>query len=147
MSAWRVVFIICLAAGCGKSGGPPKIGVVPIKGTVKLDGKPVAGADVAFVSTSSPTSFIGKTNDAGVYELQGAAGGATAIQGTYKVTISRRVKADGSPLPADEPPMSPANLGSVEQMPPKYARPDLSQLTATVGAEGGTYNFEDLTSN
>jgi hypothetical protein len=146
MIAWRAALIICLTAGCGKSGVPPKIGVVPIKGTVKLDGKPVAGADVVFVSASSPTSFVGKTNDAGAYELQGAAGGATAIQGTYKVTISRRAKADGSPLAADEPPMSPANIGSVEQMPQKYARPDLSQLTATVSAQGGTYDFP-LTSN
>ncbi len=143
MIACCVILSLCLVAcGCGKSGTPPKMETVGIKGTVKLDGKPVGGAHVAFVNTSSSLGFAGKTDDAGVYQLQGATGRPTDVQGTYKVTISRRIKADGTPLADDEPPASPANLGAVEQMPAQYSRPDLTTLSANVGPEGGTFDFD-----
>jgi hypothetical protein len=140
MISWRFALILALAAcGCGKAAGLPKMQSVPIKGTVKLDGQPVSGADVVFVSQNPLAAFVGKTNDAGLYELQSIAGRDTPIQGTYKVTISRLVKSDGTPLGPDEPPM---NVNAVEQMPPQYARSDLSQLSATVAAEGGTHDFD-----
>lgn len=59
---------ISTLAGC--SGGS-KLKVVPIKGTVKYNGQPLAGASVAFV----PTDEKGKT-----------AGGMTDTQGQYTVT-------------------------------------------------------------
>ncbi|HWB08847.1 MAG TPA: carboxypeptidase-like regulatory domain-containing protein [Pirellulales bacterium] len=111
---------------------------VPIKGTVTLDGKPLADAGVVFISESPPAAFSGKTNEAGLYELQAIKGGNTAVQGLYKVTISRLVKPDGTPLGPDEAPM---NAGAVEQIPAKYARGDLTTLSAEVGAGGGTFDF------
>jgi hypothetical protein len=140
MMSWRIALIICLAAcGCNKSPGPPRVQSVPINGTVKLDGKPIAGVDVLFLSQSPPAAFSGRTNDAGVYELQGIKGDNTDLQGMYKVTISRMAKPDGTPLGPDEAPMK---VGAVEQLPAKYARSDLTTLSANVPASGGTFDFE-----
>ena len=140
MISWRFAVIICLAAcGCSRSAGPPQVQAVPITGTVKLDGKPVAGADVTFVSQNPPAAFAGRTNDAGVYELQGIKGRNTNLQAKYRVTVSRLVKPDATPLGPDEAPM---NVGAAEQMPEKYARSDLTTLSANVGATGGTFDFD-----
>ncbi|HVA49093.1 MAG TPA: hypothetical protein VNH11_22210 [Pirellulales bacterium] len=130
--------------GCNSSSaGPPQLEAFPVKGVVTLDGKPLPGAEVVFMTGEPPTICAGRTNDDGSYELHGLAGRDGALQGACKVTISRRVKPDGTPLGPDE---APANVGAAEQLPPKYSRYDASTLSANVPADGGTFDFA-LTSN
>lgn len=136
------VLLTSLVSGCQKSKGPAKIAAVPVKGTVTLDGKPLADADVVFIPTESPAAFVGRTGGDGVYVLQGAAGSESGLKGACKVTISRMAKPDGSSLAPDE---APANVGATEQLPPKYSQFDLTTLSATVAAEGGTFDFPLVT--
>jgi hypothetical protein len=85
----RQVFLAsCLAVlltGCGDSG--PEL--CEVEGTVTLDGKPVAGAELTFVPQNVPTTMIsyGLTDDAGHYELAFTAAKTGAIPATHHVKI------------------------------------------------------------
>lgn len=144
MKSWRFGFFVCLAiCGCGRSATVPKIETLPVKGTVTLDGKPLAGATVIFMTVDTPAAFVGTTKDDGTYELLGPEGRATSLKGRCQVTVSRMVKPDGSPLAPGE---LPAIVGAVEQLPAKYSRLEATTLGANVAAAGGTFDFP-LTAN
>ncbi len=100
-----------------------------------LDGKPLSGAQVVFLTGVPPTIFVGTTDDQGAYQLQGM---ESSLQGECKVTISQMLKPDGSPLAPGEPP---AMAGATEQLPSKYSQLDATTLSAEVGAEGGNFDF------
>ncbi len=140
MKAWRLGAIICLAlSGCGRSATAPKIQTLPVKGTITLDGKPLAGANVLFMTSDPPAAFVGTTNEVGAYQLQGPEGRAASLQGNCKVTVSRMVKPDGSLMAPGE---LPAMVQAVEQLPPKYSQLETTTLAKTLSPEGGTFDFE-----
>lgn len=58
-------------AGCGGEGGVEK---VQIKGTVNLDGSPLAGASIAFVGNNGGTFGTATTDAKGVFTLRAAIG-------------------------------------------------------------------------
>jgi len=132
--------IFCLLlSGCGRSGpGAPKLLDMPIKGVVTLDGKPLAGADIVFMAGNPPAVLAGKTKDDGAYQLQAAASSPPKVEGPCKVTISRLVKPDGSPLAENE---TPADTGAREQLPGKYSRFDQTTLSAAITAAEATIDF------
>ena len=132
--------VLALAVcGCGRGGpGAPKLSEAPIKGVVTLDGRPLAGADVVFMGGEPPAIFAGKTKEDGAYQLQTAAGGEGKFAGNCKVTISRLVKPNGSPLADGE---TPADTGAIEQLPSKYSRFDRTTLTATISSPESTIDF------
>jgi hypothetical protein len=139
MKRWHIAAVVCLATcGCGKAGAPT-VQELPITGKVTLDGMPLPGADVLFLTASDPPAVLAaKTKDDGSYQLQTVAGQAAPVEGACKVTISRLVKPDGSPLAAEE---MPADAGAVEQLPGKYSRFGMTTLSAIVAAEGATIDF------
>jgi hypothetical protein len=142
MKRWRLAVLVCAAVcGCGKS-GPPTVQTMPVKGKITLDGKPLAGAEVVFSVVDPPAVFAGRTKEDGTYELQGLAGTESSLAGDCKVTVSRMVKPDGSPLGAGE---APANVGATEQVPAKYSQIDTTTLSKNVPPGGGSFDF-DLTS-
>jgi hypothetical protein len=122
---------LCVAlGGCGRSGpGAPKLLDMPIKGVVTLDGQPLPGADVVFMGLNPPVMLAGRTKDDGAYQLQTAGGAETNVAGNCKVTISRMLKPDGSPLAAAE---TPADTDAREQLPDKYSRFDRTTLSAEI---------------
>lgn len=139
MKLVQIAALICLAVcGCGRSAKSPKVQVLPVKGTVTLDGKPLSGANVVFMTADPPAAFVGMTQEDGTFQLQGAEGRAANCQGPCQVTISRLAKSDGSPLAPGE---MPALVGAVEQLPSKYSQFGETTLSANVGAEGGTFDF------
>ena len=130
-------------AGCGSASASPKAeSLVPVKGCITLDNRPLEGATVIFTPQGSKMGdgAIGTTDANGNYEA--TAGGATgAPLGAYKVTISRLIDSAGKPVVATlETP--PANLGAREAMPPKYSDHAISALKCTVAAGGGTFDFK-----
>ena len=140
MKAWRVGAIVCLTlSGCGRSAPAPKIVTLPVKGTITLDGKPLAGANVVFMAFDPPAAFVGTTKEDGAYELQGPEGRAANFQGNCKVTVSRMVKPDGSRLAEGE---LPAMVQAVEELPPKYSRLETTTLAQTITPAGGTFDFQ-----
>lgn len=140
MKLLQTAAVVCLlTCGCSKGGpGAPNIKELPVKGTVTLDGQPLAGAEVVFMTAEPVAAFAAKTKDDGSYQLQTIAGREAACQGTCKVTISRMIKPDGSLLGPDE---TPANAGAAEQLPAKYSQYSQTTLSATVAAEGATVDF------
>ncbi len=122
--------------GCSKD---PKL--VPVTGTVTLDKKPLSGALVTFVPMGSTpgTGSFGRTKADGTYQLVAYRGGAGAVAGQYKVTISKRVMADGSDLPenSEVPPIE----AQARETLPQYSDADQTTLTATVPPAGGTIDF------
>lgn len=135
---WTIAFVCGVVSGCQRAGSPPLITTLPVQGTVTLDGQPLADADVIFVSSEPSAMFAGRTGPNGVYQLQALAGRENALKGECKVTISRMVTPDGLPVAPDVPP---ANVAAREQIPSRYSQLDLTTLSATVGAEGGTFDF------
>lgn len=123
------VAALLFAAGCqGHDPKAPKL--EPVTGVVRLDGDPIKNADVMFLPTNGNLEASGRSNDDGKYELfvQGKKG---AVAGTYKVTVSKRVREDGSEFPDDRSEMG---MGK-ETMPARYLDRVLTELTAEV-AEG-----------
>ena len=94
--------------GCGDSvPAPPKQDLVPVSGTVKLDGKPAEGVLVSFVPSGSTTGqgASAVTDAEGKYALVHNAMQKPGIAvGDYTVQLTKWVLPDGSPLPKDKAP-------------------------------------------
>ncbi|HVX62848.1 MAG TPA: hypothetical protein VHC19_19670 [Pirellulales bacterium] len=140
MHVWRVSAVVCLVlGGCGRSVSVPEAQTIPIKGTVTLDNKPLAGANVVFLLSDPPAAFVGTTKEDGTYELQGRQDLVERFRGECKVTVSQMVKPDGSPLAPGE---LPAMVQAAEVLPARYSRLESTELSATVAPEGGTFDFK-----
>jgi hypothetical protein len=85
-----------------------------------------------------PATFIGRTKEDGTYQLLAPEDRAALLKGPCKVTISRMVKPDGSPLAEGE---APAMALAIEQLPQRYSMPATSELTADVPEGGGNFDF------
>jgi hypothetical protein len=106
--------------GCGGSTPGPKADLIPVSGTVKLGGRPMAGIQVAFVpigSTAGQGAFA-VTDDAGVYDLVHNATRLPGIgAGEYVVQFTKWVQPDGSPLPEKT---APHMVNAVNLIPPGW---------------------------
>jgi hypothetical protein len=138
------------SGGCGSSTAADPI--APVSGTVVLDGDPAEHAVVTFIPVDgTPGGGASATTDAsGRYVLRmpqrrrGLMGeGVTIAEGVppgrYRVVVSRRLHADGSPMRTDEVPIeSPA----VETIARPFSDETATRLTAEVTAAGGTFDWE-----
>lgn len=133
--------LIALFLGCGAStDGPP---LVPVSGTVTLDGKALSGALVTFIPSGQTggTDVSGRTDRQGRYELVSPKGRLGAVVGRYKVTVSRLLLPDGAEYTPD-PDVPPIESPARESLPPHYSDADRTQLTATVAEGGGNIPFQ-----
>jgi hypothetical protein len=102
---------------------------------VTLDGQPVAGADIAFLpATNTPDAAPAQavTNKAGRFEVvslfdQGRTSRTGMTPGTYGVQITQLKR---------PPPTAGLSQPPRNALPPKYASPATSGLSATVTADG-----------
>lgn len=126
---------------------PPKLAAtVPVTGIVTFDGQPLSDATLYFFPDAAAgyKGALGRTDASGKYELTTDIGGGKsskgAIPGKYRITVSKMVKPDGSPIPANstEPP---ANLGAMESIAIQYSSSSETQLEYEVPAAGGTYDM------
>ena len=124
--------------GCGDA--PPAFKLVPVHGTVTLDGKPLADAQVQFFKQGDiPVGYPGaggKTDAQGKYEVFTGTGKG-AIPGSYKVTVSKLLMKNGSPLVESEG-MDKEQLimqgNVVESVPKEFSDPNVSKTTFDVAA-------------
>jgi hypothetical protein len=119
--------LVALSAnGCG--GGS---GLVPVTGTVTLDGKPVANAAVLFKpSAGQPAN--GTTDGDGKFSLETIKPGDGAMPGEHDVTVTG-VKMSGVQQTADG--LSDADSSKVKYewfVPQKYSIPETSGLKVDV---------------
>ena len=116
-----VVLIICPTTGCNRS---PNI--VPVEGTVLLDGKPLEGAAVLFHPQADERPAVGITDKRGTFHLTTRSQGDGAHVGLNKVSITKE---------SDEPQLNDAEEGIQDFTlitPAQYASPELSGLEIDV---------------
>ena len=128
------LLLLISALGCG-NGGEDLPDVVPVTGSVTLNGEPLPGASVTFMGEGRPC--YGATDDNGTFTIKDMNGREGCPVGKYKVIISKYTKPDGSPL-GDSPEEA---AQGVEQLPPQYSSMDKSTLTANVPEGGKTFDF------
>lgn len=126
------VLALSLLAGCGKSGP------VSVRGVVKLDGQPVAGAAVTFVAQDpGGRDASGATNEKGEFELSTTKPGDGVLPGKYKVVIQPPGEGGGS-TPFDDPekPVAKPKAPRGPRIPVKYTNPATTPLTQDVPPNG-----------
>jgi len=144
-----IMFVGCVITltavlGCGgNKRGANAPALVPVNGTVTLDGKPVSGALVTFIPTGSTRGkgAYGVTDENGRYELSEDGANKGAPAGEYRVVCNKWVMPDGSDLPRDSK-VAPDEAGAKEFFPRKYSNEAETELKATVSASGGTIDFK-----
>lgn len=85
----RCLSVTCLllAVGCGRGDGPE---LVPVTGTVKLDGQPLPGATIHFIPQGKKGGRPAKavTDDDGDFEMKYSAANKGVPPGRYEVRIT-----------------------------------------------------------
>jgi hypothetical protein len=141
-SAIGLFLVVCSAAvGCGNS--QPAVKLVPVTGTVKLDGKPLAGAVLIFnpMPNTHGTGATAITDAEGTFTLTHASEKPGIEAGDYGITFSKVTQPDGSPIPAGK---TRAGVTTVEQIPKPYTKFDPERVIArvTVTNDAKTFDFE-----
>jgi hypothetical protein len=124
--------VVVWLPGCGKS---DNVKLVPVSGTVTLDGQPVADAAVSFLPQASQSPGAGATTDAsGHYELTTASvQRAGACAGKYNVIVMKISETQGGSNVKGKQFTSPTPTIQIKQLlPEKYRNPATSGFTATV---------------
>jgi hypothetical protein len=135
---WMVVVTLLhcgLSIGCGK---PP---MQEVRGSVKLDGKPVSNCKVGFypdVAVFDPDRHgygFGLTNDAGEFAIQHPKGEIGIWAGKYKITFVAWISPTGRII---EPEAKPSEVeGGVTNMFPEiYESPGTTPESVTVKSSG-----------
>ncbi|OYW14555.1 MAG: hypothetical protein B7Z55_15650 [Planctomycetales bacterium 12-60-4] len=118
--------------------------VVPAKGKIVVDGKPLSGAKLFCLPNGGEAKDCGAASDEnGEFQLV-TAGTAGAVPGSYRVMVQYYVKPDGSPLVVSAAEADAGMdldqfiaMGQVKPgIPRRYMTPDSSQLTLVIPAEG-----------
>ncbi|WP_339735321.1 hypothetical protein [uncultured Gimesia sp.] len=106
----------------------------PASGTVTFEGQPLEGATIIFRSNSGqPQAAVGRSDQAGKFQLRTFEDGDGAIAGEHSVSITC-VKTEGPPEGTN---LDEANviIKEISLIPKKYGDPKKSGLTATVGSD------------
>lgn len=141
--------VVLTFAGCGGV----DFKTVPVSGVVLLDGQPVEGASVTFLSDVGNRAATGKTDASGKFSLKTVVGEQLidgAVVGAHKVTVAKTTS--DSPNGTGERKEGETDQEMVARMagntvntslvkqtfiiPKKYNNPQNSGLTANVGESG-----------
>jgi hypothetical protein len=106
MRTTRVAVGLLLLVSCGLlpgcSGRPDRPATFPAQGKVTYQGKPVAGATVAFLAPGAPRLAVGTTDNAGSFRLTTYEPNDGAVLGSHVVTVSKRSLVSNSTIPTVE---------------------------------------------
>lgn len=127
---------VLLATGCGPKGPA----MIPVTGTVKLDGAPVAGAGVTFMPVSGGRPATGETDANGNFKLTTEKANDGALEGDYLVAVSG-VRTVGVVVNPDGTSGDTTNMRTEWFVPQKYAKPATSNLQQTVSKGMGSVDL------
>lgn len=140
------VLVTLTAAGCGSGldADYSKIGLVPVSGTVTLDGEPLAGAVVFFEARDLTRSYA-TTDAAGRYQMQFNSEVTGVPPGPKTVRISTAASTgedadEASEELEEDPDARPTADQAVEKVPPCYHRN--STLQVTIDDSRTQYDFD-----
>jgi hypothetical protein len=133
---WLAAALLGLLAGCGDGADA---GRVAVKGSVELDGKPIAAATVAFIGGKGGGALASTTTDKdGKFQLRAAPGmNKVVVSKTESVapTVSVGGASPESSLMGTPEEMSKkAKTQPKDLVPAKYANPDTSGLQFDVSS-------------
>jgi hypothetical protein len=115
-----------IALGCSGANSP-----VPVKGVVKLDGNPLAGATVTFMPAGdSGRPATGETDQEGVFRLTSLKKDDGAFPGEYRVVVTK--------IQAIDPP-PPANSGEPDAVLKHYQSLKSQKRTALLPSPYASY--------
>lgn len=127
---WAVVLV---AAGCGN--GSSEFEIVPVRGVVTIDGKPLANAKIIFAPENGPSANA-ESDSNGAFVLSSQGEGDGAVVGHHTVTVTARGSSHedmkGSPL---------MPVPGQSLIPAKYEDPTTSGLEFEV-IDGKDNSFE-----
>ena len=140
-----VLCVTLFAMGCGSG----KLKTEEVTGTITYDGKPLPNATINFTPAegSAGVPGFGSTDENGVYRLQALQGEADAgtVPGKYLVSvIATEMVPTGKKITTYD---DVGNIIKVDETKPKtliparYSDVQKSELTATVEAGGGVFDF------
>lgn len=150
-STWRsitaLMVLLTVLPGCQESGVP----LGRVSGVITVDGQPVEMATVSFYPENQGRASIGKTNEAGEYELSFSANRNGAIIGKHQVTVSTEFMAQESRTSTsydDESGRQPSSGGGrSEMLPLKFTSAKETVLVADVAAGHNEIDFDLDSSN
>jgi hypothetical protein len=94
MSRYSPLLLCLFLIGCDETSEPNnRLATIPVKGIVRLDGKPLAGARIVLHSLEEREGIprpVAKSDANGAFELRTYRAGDGAPQGNYRATISCR---------------------------------------------------------
>jgi hypothetical protein len=125
--------LLCLAAGCGSSGG-----VTEVTGTVSFQGQPLKSGEVTFVDSDGTKSFSA-ISAKGEYRVKGVKRGKARISVVSKARVPAGLMKPGprDPLPSakEEPPIV---------IPERYTRPESSGLSVEIDSRKVRHDIDLL---
>lgn len=132
---WRLLawMVLVLAASCRARND---LKMAAVTGKISFEGKPVEGAVVMFLPQNGPVASA-KTDAAGQFRLATIRVDDGAVVGAHQVTIVKHAAGEASP---QEPYPAGRNV-----LPPRYADPATSGLTALVQASAKNHFVWELT--
>ena len=133
---FAALLMLVAVIGCGNSSSGPA--TYPVTGKVTLGGAPVAGATVFFAPVSSGVGAAAQTEPDGSFNVKielemGKSSKEGLPAGDYRISIIKLEHKAGAPS-LSKPPKN--------TLPPKYASPETSNLSASIKADGE--NFVEL---
>lgn len=135
VTAMAALGIVC---GCGPTGGR-----VPVRGTVNLEGAPLAGAVVMFHAEPgvAGNGGMGVTDEAGRFALRTPQADDGILPGAYRITVScRTLKPEAerrvAEMKAAGVPPAITEADTQEIVPAGYTLPDRTPLRQSVGPGG-----------
>lgn len=149
--------VLCLVVvGCGSSKGTARAKVFKVSGKVTYLNTPLIGAVVSFAPKGNQPSAIGRTNDAGEFQLTTYQGNDGAAAGDYAVLVSLIIDSGSAAAPQEAHGTDPAGnydsaiahsgkaaKGSGSMLPAKYGDIGQTPLTAKVDPNGeNKFTFE-----
>jgi hypothetical protein len=90
--------LVCALTGCGRSDRPA---TYPVHGSVKYQGKPVPGASITFMAYGAPRAAVGKTDEAGNFQLTTFEPNDGAVPGMHEVTV-KKYTTEPPPMPTPQ---------------------------------------------
>lgn len=139
LSGWALLGTMLTGlVGCGSGGDEwtakrPK--VYAASGVVMLDGKPLEGAVVQYMSQSHDLAAAGTTDAAGKYSLTTFEANDGAVEGPHKVVV-KKTAYEEKKTKYDSPEERSVALMPKELLPARYANSTTTPLEVTVTADG-----------
>jgi hypothetical protein len=133
------MLLLVLVSGCGE-----RPSMVPLRGTVRLDGRPLPNATVSFIAQgASGRDAFGFTDANGVFQLSTLKSGDGALPGKYKVVVQPVDQTDADVVVA--PPWAKTRSAATTNrkpnrspvvLPPRYTQADQTVFVQEVPSSG-----------